>query len=238
MSQQSIVNGQMHDLEFVFVVVLYYEIWPKVMLRSLRKIYNNEVILVNHLHRDVPSEYRDERCTVLQMGHGTSHGAGIDTAVDYLRSHNIRYFVLIEPDCVITGTEWLDKMIQAVNNGAAMAGPNRLPFGPIHPCPSIWDITQIPGSFKVSDRDISIDFGIFNYKDMIKWLMNNNADNGSIHLWCHKWDCGLKNWYILAKKGLAIHTHNSDGFKHFYEGRNRSPMDLIESEMKMIAEYL
>lgn len=228
----------MYDIDFAFVSVLYYEAWPKIMLRSLRDYCNSEVILVNHLHHDVPEEYKDDKCTILEMGHNPSHGAGIDLAIDHLRNRGVKYCVLMEPDCVILGDSWLHNMINAIKNGAIMAGPSRLPFGPIHPCPSIWDINRISGSFQVTNRDIDIDLSIFNYVEMIKWLHTNQFDETSIWLWCHKWDCGIKNWYMAATQGLAVETVNNGDFKHFYNGRTLRPMDLAEEDFMLIVKYI
>jgi hypothetical protein len=125
-----------------------------------------------------------------------------------------------------------------MKNDAIMAGPTKLPFGPIHPCPTMWDIVKIPGSFEVSTRNIPIDFDIFNYRLMLEWLINVGMDEGSIWLWCHWWDCGIKNWYMAALQGKAVHTHNDDGFKHFFGGRGYPPTQLPDQDFKLIAKYL
>lgn len=228
-------------IKFVFVTVLFYDIWPKIMLRSLRRYFDNEIIMVNHLSKPVPKEYYDDNCTIIDnkdAHNNNGHGAGIDVAVKYLRERGDRYFVHIEPDCVFTGTAWIAEMLDAMVNNAIMAGPCRLPFGPIHPCPTIWDIVKIPGSFDISFRQCLIDFNIFNYRLMLDWLINTGMDEGSIWLWCHMWDCGIKNWYMAALQGKAVHTRNDDGYKHFFGGRGYPPTKLLECDYKLVEEYL
>src|SRR5215831_15714019 len=134
-----------------FVAVAYYHAWPKVMLRSLRQHFDNTLILVNHLSDDgLPPEYFDDRTIVLNNPRGLNfggHGGGIDAAVDFLRKRGERWFIHIEPDCFISSKTWAEDLFKAAVDGAIMAGPTRLPFGPIHPCPSIWDLERLAGSF-------------------------------------------------------------------------------------------
>lgn len=228
----------MPDLKLVFVAVIYYHEWPQIMLRSLREYFDQELILVNHLDCELPSSYYDYNCTVLTSQKGHSHGNGIDTAVEYLKKRGVDYFVHIEPDCVITGREWFDHLVIAAINGAAMAGPYKLPFGPIHPCPSIWRISMINGSFDVTDRSGEQDPALFNHDEMVKWLSEHKVKEHGVRVWMGSWDCGIKNWYEAAKRNLAYHTQSTVGFKHFFFGRYRKPSDLDNHEYSLVRKYM
>lgn len=225
--------------EFVFVAVLFYHEWPKIMLRSLREHFSEEVILVNHLPGPVPSEYYDDNCTILESGLRRTHGAGIDTAVKFLKNRGDRYFIHIEPDCLISGRNWAIKLIDAIASGAIMAGSYKLPFGPIHPCPTAWDISRIPGSFDFSERASDINLDVFDYAAMAKWFVDCDMSKNGVRLWSHLWDCGIKNWYDAALKGLAVHVDGSDDFQHFFAGRSQSPKErLNHDEFSRVERFL
>ena len=228
-----------HEFNFVFVVVIYYHQWPKVMLRSLREHFSNELILVNHLGEDLPPEYFDDNCTILKNNSNCfKHGDGIDIAVEHLKERGIDYFVHIEPDCLITGKEWLEELVKAAKVGAIMAGPHRLPFGPIHPCPSIWHVPRIVESFNISARTETLDRNIFKYKKMVRWLYENDLAERGVIIWCDMWDCGIKNWYEAAKLNLAINTNSTVGFRHFWSGSSRKPNELSEQDYSLVKKYL
>lgn len=231
-----------HQPQFVFVAIVHYHQWPKVMLRSLREHFREEIILVNHLPNgeEIPTNYQDEHCTILQNPdiNKRGHGAGIDVAVEFLKRRGDKFFIHIEPDCLFTGKDWAVKLLDAAHSGAIMAGPCKLPFGPIHPCPSIWDLDRIPGSFGFSPRTEGIDFKLFNYQQMVRWLCDTGMSDGGIWLWCHLWDCGIKNWYEAAKLNLAVHTDTMSGIRHFWAGRLRSPWSLPPSDLSLVEKYL
>lgn len=227
------------QVDFVFVAVIFYHEWPKIMLRSLREHFSEEVILVNHLGRSLPPEYYDNNCIILDgLQNKMTHGAGVDAAVEFLKNRGDKYFIHIEPDCLITGRDWVNGLVGAAASGAVMAGTYRLPFGPIHPCPTIWDINRIDGSFDISNRIGHVDQRIFNYRDMIRWLLDSGFNDDDIWFWCHLWDCGIKNWYKAALQGLAVHSVNSDGFRHFWGGRLRSPASLSPEDYATVEKYL
>jgi len=227
-----------HGIKIVFVAAIYYHEWPQIMIRSLREYFDEEVILVNHLNMEIPSSYIDKNCTILTNNIGGSHGQAIDKAVKYLKERRIDYFVHIEPDCLISGREWYDHLVSAAINGATMAGPHKLPFGPIHPCPSIWYVPKIHGSFEVADRSGEIDPNLLDTNEMVKWLHSNNIKEHGIRIWMNSWDCGIKNWYESAKLNRAFHTQSSEGFKHFFFGRSRKPSELPEDEYSLVRKYL
>ena len=237
-------NGmiQHSKINFVFVAIIFYHEWPKIMLRSLREHFTEEVILINHLDRPLPTDYYDDKCTVLNGKIGRldrmTHGAGIDTAVEFLKKRGDRYFIHIEPDCLITGKDWANGLVSAVESGAVMSGIHKLPFGPIHPCPTIWDINRTSGSFDRSNRTEAINQQIFNYKDMVKWFIDIGMSNDGIWFWCHFWDCGIKNWYMAALDGLAIHSTNSGGFRHFFNGMVKTPTVLEPGDFAVVQKYL
>lgn len=228
------------QIDFVFVAVIFYHEWPKVMLRSLREHFVEEVILVNHLNGPLPAEYYDDNCTILnpEPSSKLSHGAGVNTAVEFLRKRGDKYFIHIEPDCLITGKSWVNSLIGAIASGAIMAGPCKLPFGPIHPCPTIWDIDRISDSFDISYRSQAINQKVFSYKKMARWFVDNNMKDDEIWFWCHFWDCGIKNWYKAALDGLAVDSADSGGFRHLWNGRVKPPAALSPEDYAEVEKYL
>jgi hypothetical protein len=220
-------------------MVVFYPIWPKILLRSLRKYFQHDlIVIVNHLNGPIPSQYYDDKCVVLQCKTSRSHGHGVDTAVEYLRSIGTKYMVLVEPDCVVTGVDWVNGMISIVESGALMGGPFVLPFGPIHPCPSVWDLEWVPFTFNVTPRSGPVDYKIFSQAGMVKWLVECFPDDEqSIWWWINYWDCGIRNWYEAAKEGRAI-VSNGSRFKHFGAGRLYSPDQLSASDFALVSEYL
>lgn len=210
------------------------------MLRSLREHFSEEVILVNNLSGPMPDEYFDDNCIILDAGgRELSHGEGIDVAVEFLRSRGDLYFIHIEPDCLILGRDWAIRLVDAIMSGAIMAGSYRLPFGPIHPCPTIWDISRISGSFGISERSGNIDTRIFNLSAMVRWLVDCNVCDSGVMMWVRLWDCGIKNWYEAALQGLAKHTINNGDFVHFFCGRLLSPRDRLgDDDFARIERFL
>lgn len=107
----------------------------------------------------------------------------------------------------------------AARSGAVMAGLNKLPYGPIHPCPTIWDITRLYGSFAITQIDGHVDESIYHLDQYAQCLRENRvlSDDGRIYL-LKIWDCGIRNWYEAEKLGLAIQT-SGDGITHYTDGR-------------------
>jgi hypothetical protein len=210
----------------VFVAVLYYDNgWPAHMLKSFRQHFPTEpLLLVDHLPDDVdlaPEFLSDKHCWITHnpRGHNAGgHGGGMDAAADYLRSRKVKYMVHIEPDCTFTGREWFDSMMEAVQNGAIMAGPNQYPYGPIHPCPSIWNVDAIPCSFKTDYKYHPPT--IYDARKQAGWLAQQDWPPEAFHAHMAIWDTGLKAWGLAAQQGKAVVT-SGVGIVHHWEGRNK-----------------
>lgn len=107
----------MEEIKPVFVAVLYYEDWPARMLKSLRKHFPNEpLVVVNHLQTPLMREdYVDKKTTMIFNGSGWNaggHGGGMDAAFSHLRNRkDVTHMVHIEPDCTFSGREWYEDMI-------------------------------------------------------------------------------------------------------------------------------
>ena len=193
--------------------------------------------------QQLPSDYYDGNCIIINniinnnpspdaIGNLYSHGHGIDTAVSYIKDHNIAdYAILAEPDCIITGINWIDRLNESALKGYHLAGfesqANTSSITPLHICPSIWKIDEITGSFKIQKRDVSAfpthDQSILNYKTIAKMIYLTNMPEHGAWIWFHFWDTGIKNWYELALKGRAESIDSCDGFYHFFYGRYRPP---------------
>lgn len=238
-----IQHGKLPD-GWVFVVVYMYPIWPLVLLRSLRKYFTHDpIVIVNHMKSKILNEYYDDKCIILDGGVIRRHGSGVDIAVDYLKSNGYRYMVHVEPDCVITGPNWINSMISCIESGALMSGSSVLPFGPIHPCPSVWDLSSVDNTFDWTIRHQAIEDGIFSETKLKKWLAINNMPNNCqmgdklVNFWIKYWDCGIQNWYKLAKLGHTM-VSDGDGIIHFFNGRRRSPYQLHPDDYVLVNQYL
>lgn len=212
-----------HD-SVVFVAVLYYDNgWPAHMLRSFRQHFPTEpLLLVNHLPTFRLSElYIDKYTTIIDnpRGHNAGgHGGGMDAAADYLRRNGVPFMVHIEPDCTFTGREWYDSMREAMASGATMAGPNQFPYGPIHPCPSMWLVDAIPCSFKCDYKYHPPT--VYDARKQAEWLSQQDWPPEAYHAHMAIWDTGLKAWGLAAQQGKAVVT-SGVGIEHHWEGRKK-----------------
>ena len=124
--------------------------------------------------------FRTDRCC--------THGEAINVAVEWCYENHVHTMVHIEPDCSITGSGWLSNLLNAIDQGAWMAGSRRKPSGELHPTPSAWLVDQaINLDFRHVPREEVVDEKLFDISKTGHWRK----------LW---WDTGLKAWYECAKQ--------------------------------------
>jgi hypothetical protein len=128
------------------------------------------------------------------------HGQAMDYARDWFISQGYDIMVHIEPDCVASGNEWRDNLVNAIKGGCWMASGFRDHRGYLRPCPSAWDLQNT--------KHLSFSF--------------SSRPDGK------KWDTGLKAWYEcnLLGKDKYVETHD---LTHYGGGswRNRHPSHPI-----------
>lgn len=224
------------------VMVVRYPDWPTIFMRSLRRFCKNFVLIVNHLPNGgtVESSALIGNTKVIShlntpnpnphLGKGLgelSHGMGIDLAVNYLKDNGFKSFVHVEPDCLVTGIDWLKEIAIALADGYHMAGSSQLSYGPIHVCPTGWNLDFIADTFDVTliDQSLIPDPKHFDFIKLVKWCLDVNVGHRAIWFLCSHWDTGFKNWYIAASKNKAKVT-SGNGFIHFTNGSNRPPDQL------------
>lgn len=201
--------------------------WMRVMVRSLRKYIVDKLIIVNHSNNPYEKAWlASQRDVVILDNHDEgSHGGGLDRAVAYCRKHTIKRLVIIEPDCVILGPRWFERLLDALNEeNCWMAGTYRFDYGPIHPCVSAWLVDHIPQSFTIQPIESQPDQDHFSYRMLAQWGVCHAWAEWQYRLMLHIWDCGLRNWYELALLNKAKFVNVSD-IVHFWRGSGRSPRD-------------
>lgn len=137
-----------------------------------------------------------ENIVVLQTPLRYSHGQSLDMAIAYTYENKYKYFVHIEPDCLIKGSQWLNNLLRCVEDGSWMAGVNILPSWHIHLTPSIWNIQKI---HNISFQSIAIttekEDKIFSKIYNINFYNSNKVyDFNKVFF-----DTGVKAWYECAK---------------------------------------
>ncbi len=242
LSESNNIDSCQRIEKLVFVAVIFYHYWPKLMLRSLREHFPlDELILVNHLKMPMPHDYYDDNCTIIEAGqNGLSHGDGIDTAVNFLKKRGDKCFIHIEPDCYISGRRWAIDLLEAVQNGNEMAGlAYTFDGGPIHPCGTAWIIDKIHGSFNGIVRQDITRCDLYNYRKFIDFVVSLNATDDLIMFLTECWDTGCYNWYLAAISGKAacVPCVEND-FAHFFLGRNYTPKERFAINKFKKYDYL
>jgi hypothetical protein len=171
--------------------------------RYIRSVTSSQVIRGLQYNRTQPSSYCD-------------HGLMMDLARDFCESQNIDVMLHIEPDTFTTGYRWYYSMLKAIEDGAWMCGTNRLPFGPIHPTPSMWRLDRKFRSFSHCPK--GDDKNLANYKILIDET-KHPAQADAIYR--DHWDTGLANWFDCAVAGKDALVDAQD-LIHFGGGKKAS----------------
>jgi hypothetical protein len=162
-----------------------------------------------------------------------NHGLAIDHAVNWCREHKIRWMLHFEPDCLIDGVEWANKLLEATKQDIWMAGSHRKSYGPIHPTPSIWDVNQVKHSFMEQLRRDDVNHPRFHEVMNMKNLMDQITDQER-NYWSNYWDTAQKPWFDCAIHDKAVLVEATPDFRHFWMGStsNTDPNQVGDDRVK------
>jgi hypothetical protein len=232
-------------MKFLTAMVLHKSLdWIKTSIPLYRKYFKEPLLVVNNSNDPKESQFATgEKCVVIENRGRCMHGDGVDKAVEYCRKHKIEGLVLIEPDCLINGDKWYQAITEPIKHGYWMAGTVKLPWGPIHPCPSAWNVNNIKFSFNATSRLYDAYhpkfLQLFNLNLLINILAKQSdvdkygvkkllgEDKTSNVFWLFMWDTGMKNWFEAAINNKAIHVSMTQDFKHLWHGNKRNPNNLL-----------
>ena len=211
--------------------------WMPVGLGSFRKHFPSWQVLVidNNPERGAAGWNEDHEAeriwlqsqsgviVIKHAGPVRTHGAAVDTAVQWCRQNKVSYMLHLEPDCLISGTRWYEKLCRGIDTGAWMSGSHRKEYGPIHPTPSLWRVDKIQTSFDYASRIPDEDHPLFHKLFRRAWLLEaiTNARQ-DLQFWTTTWDSAQKAWFQFAVEGKAYHAEETDDFKHFWAGSNKA----------------
>ena len=155
-------------------------------------------------------------------GPDRTHGAGLDLALQWCRERGAEAMLHFEPDCYITGAEWYRELIAAVEHGAWMATTFRKSWGPLHPCPSIWNVREVRASFRRADgRPEAAHPRFAELVDVARFERDVRLTPEA--KW--RWDTGLKAWFEAALAGRAVQV-SGKGITHYWRGSQTRRDDL------------
>lgn len=147
-----------------------------------------------------------------------SHGDGIDTAAAWCRANRYDVLVHIEPDCLMWGRDWYDKLVEPIGEESKwMTGLNRTHGGVIHPCPSAWYLPKVVHSFRCVAKGKEVSHPEYPRIVDVPGLERSRFANFVLN-W---WDTGIKNYYEAAKQGRALYVGPASDFQHYWEGHRR-----------------
>lgn len=243
----------------VMPVIISYKspLWIKVGLRSFRRFFPGTPILIIDNNLDSGMQGYDSRaeterkwikdwCSQDRYNHfektvspEKNHGLAMDRAAQWCRDHGVRWMMHFEPDCLIDGIEWANRLLGASAKKVWMAGSHRKSYGPIHPTPSIWDVNQIKSSFKEQLRGSDMSHPRFNELVDMKDLMSpeNITSPWFEHYWGNWWDTAQKPWFDAAVHDKALLVEETPDFKHYWSGSRCNP-DPVKFGDSRLAQYL
>ena len=244
-------------LPSVMPVVISYNshLWIKVALKSFRRFFPNSPILIidNNLDPGMPGYdsrvqiekkwirdwcAQDCHCHFVKANSSNrGHGVGMDCAAAWCRANGIRWMIHIEPDCIIDGVEWSNKLLEAAAKNVWMAGSHRKGYGPIHPTPSIWDMTKINSSFRTQPRGSDMNHPRFNELMNMEFLREGTIGYGWENYWSSHWDTAQKPWFDAAVHDKTLLVAETPDFKHFWYGSSTNP-DPNKTGDPRVAQYL
>lgn len=204
--------------------------WAKQAVTSFRKHLSDvTLVVVDHNHISDEQDFLESNGAIVLQGSGSQyHGDGLDLAADWCRANLYHIMVHIEPDCIITGNQWLYDLVNPIENGYWMAGAFQLPWGTIHICMTSWLIQKIPGSFSYSPIIMDREFRRLVNADFLNEL--NSLDCNQQERWMmwdkNVWDTGLKNWFDCAcyNKSKLV---NVNDINHLWNSRYDTPTSRL-----------
>lgn len=217
------------------VLVSYHtDRWIRVALRSYRHHFPEGPILVvdNNPEQGEPGwtprceqerawlRGRPDVLLVKNERPRKKHGTGIDRAVAWCRDHEVAFLLHFEPDCLVSGRRWFDDLWAAVESGAWMAGSDFKWYGPIHPTPSLWRVSEIRASFEAQPRGDDVRHRRFRDLFDLDGLVADRRADGDEHWewWRDHWDTAQKAWFEAAVHDRARLVRTPGDFHHYWCG--------------------
>lgn len=158
------------------------------------------------------------------QGSQKTHGAAVDLAVEWCREHHVEYLLHVEPDCLVSGTEWFRRLCEAIDSGAWMAGSHRKLYGPVHPTPSLWRLSQLKTSFEICPRGEDENHPRFAELFDKPWLIDAVSQAQlNVDFWQENWDTGQRAWFQCAMDDKAAYVPETEDFHHFWQASQVSP---------------
>lgn len=173
----------------------------------------------------------------LQDGRRT-HGSGIDAALAWCRKRGVDVLVHFEPDCLITGRQWRQNLLDAIAQGAWMAGTHRKVYGVIHPTASAWRVDKVQASFRPTPRAADVRNTRFGELVDLEPLRTETEPKGA-WFWCERnWDTAEKAWFEAALEGRTALV-GEEGFHHYWLGSTdrRKPQEELVAQFPELAEW-
>jgi hypothetical protein len=220
-------------LSFQVITIAYQTPrWLRVLVRSFQRYFPRDQILVVDNNPPEQSAERDW-CTqqtnvlcVLPSGHPGQPGPAMDLALAWCREHQREIMIYVEPDCEIRGTLWLVRLVQAIEEGADMAGCFQSPWGAIHVCPTAWRTSVAWPSFVVTRkrRDVAHP----RYNQLFRWdkleetLQQQQAPARRYVFYASIWDVGQRAWFSAAVRDATRCVDAAATFKHYGGGSKRN----------------
>jgi hypothetical protein len=242
----------MFDTCSCLAVLVAYRTWPwtAVAVSSFQEWFPDlPLLVVDNNPADVDSAVlencRRERQWLAQRsnleflmnsGHERFHGSGIDLALRHCRERHVEFLVHFEPDCLILGRQWLERLLLPLRCGAWMSGMWRHFYGPLHPTPSVWRVDIGWDTFSHQLRRDDVDhprFGeVFRLQELLEHARVHEPQ--VIGFWESYWDTSQRNWFLAAVQDRAAMVEPTADFRHFWFGSRRGP----DPEDQSLARYL
>lgn len=150
--------------------------------------------------------------TVVETGKWLQHGQAIQLAFDWHIDNGVKRLLHLEPDCFVSGREWLTQLEEPMNSGAwvVWGGVTGTPDSPApdqvrpHLTPSLWQV----------DKAWRYPYGpVSSLEDETEPWYKQFALPYETNI--HVWDTGVKAFLECWKKGKAVSVRLSD-FVHYY----------------------
>lgn len=219
-------------MKSIAVMVVYSDVnrwdWTKISITSFREHFPDDPLLVvDHNHFAPERAFLASWGAIVLDNHGpTTHGGGLDAARLWCLENGYEVMVHFEPDCEVYGRRWYANLVGAIEFGYWMSGSQKMPFGPIHPCPSAWLLDKFDHTFQacLRGRDVMHDrYSEFvPFPDQLDWIDQHPPTWGWQRFWTYWWDTGMKNWFDAAVQDKAALVSCED-IRHFWYGRQRGP---------------
>ncbi len=212
--------------------------WTKICVTSFRNVFGMEypLIAVDHNHNPEEKEFlKKNQVQILENYGEQSHGEGLDIATAYAKKNGFDAIVFIEPDCLFFNDTWYKNMHQIIESGKSMTSVFRWPYGPLHPCGSMWVIKNIPYSFKTIPKTKE-EVGHVRFQELLNMptlcalMAEEKYDNHLHNFFVYHWDVGIKNWYTLEVNYSTQHCIDDHGFVHFWRSHGRPPSKVIRTD--------